>query len=71
MLPLDMRNPEVQFITECGPCIGQDWRYPKELHLNKPSKPKTTFITKLINFVTNIFFIEEEVWEEEDSQEEE
>ena len=32
---------------------------------------KTTFFTKLINFVTNIFFIEEEVWEEEDSQEEE
>ena len=30
---------------------------------------KTTFITKLINFITNIFFIEEEVSEEEDSQE--
>ena len=93
-----MKNPDVQVITECGPCMGNDWRYPRKFHLNQPSKPhywkgtrpwnqryrnqtqtnaniilepKTTFFTKLINFVTNIFFIEEEVWEEEDPQEEE
>ena len=34
-----MKNPEVQIITECGPCMGNDWRYPKEYHLNQPSKP--------------------------------
>ena len=27
-------NPEVQLIEECGPCRGQDWRYPKKNHLN-------------------------------------
>ena len=36
-----MKNPKVQIITECGPCMGNDWRYPKEYHLNQPSKPHT------------------------------
>ena len=88
-----MKNPDVQVITECGPCMGNDWRYPRKFHLNQPSKhhvwkgtrpwnqryhkqetykittPKATYsyLTKLLDFLKHVFFIEEE----EESEKEE